>query len=37
MAGGCFESGETGAQGDVEERSRREGVEVVMCRDEDVG
>jgi hypothetical protein len=37
MAGGCFEGGETCAQGNVEERSWREGVEVVMCRDEYVG
>ena len=37
MAGGCFESGEAGAEGNVEERSRRKRVQVVMCRDEEIG
>ena len=37
MAGGCFERGETGAQGDMEERPRGQGVEVVMSRDEAIG
>jgi hypothetical protein len=37
MASRCLESRETGAQGDVEERSRRKGVEVVVCLDKNVG
>jgi len=37
MTGGCLERGETGAQGDVEERPRGQGVEGVMSRDEAIG
>lgn len=37
MAGGCLERGETGAQSNVEERPRGQGVEGVMSRDEAIG